>query len=1521
MGVRPTRVLHALDEMPDNEHSGIDSELDEGRISDRSDLFEVPRREVLVSMSPEDDYEPSLLQFEEQESAEVRARDEGGELLVEDVAPHEEFEEAGSKRMALFVPRGPSPEERREHEISHLPYRSWCRDCIRGKGLTLAHKRRLKSDEEKGQRRPMIAMDYFFLGKEEEQSLPILGMVEEQTGRTYVLCMPEKGTGHQYNIAATGKMLRISGCLGGILKSDNERSLVALRTRLQEMFPSLGCEDATKGESQSNGLIESYIGKIEAQARTLKSALDRHYPGLHVRHPVLPWLVDYAGVLLSRYNRGADGFTPFERSTGKKWQVQLPEFGETVWFQPLKGERAKGKLEAKFEEGIYLGVQEGSTMKWIGTTSGVQRAWTVKCRPEEERWNRDLMQNLIGLPWQLKPRSEQMERPILPARIEVALPEVPADEKEEEKNESKKRKPYVPRGIYIRRHIELEEFGFTEGCDGCMAARHGLSHKQHSTACKNRIREEMMKTEQGRKKVERMERRAEEFSVRHQEQEEKAKAEKRKSETVEEERDPKLLRGVDDVLLEELESLRSQEGIALPSSSSRGPSLAPLPAEELASRGAMGGSGDQMEDDDERGTMALGSLEAFCYRGSGAFCDAVREADFTEVQAQLEDEFIEAQRLKLQLGHISLHEAYGIDPTGKRPTVVEVFSPPRLTAYGMRKGLIGGVALDLTTADENGVPWDFSKADRRAAAKELIDLLQPELLLGCPPCGPYSILQGLNQHRADPAQAAQKLKQAKEHLDFCCELYEEQAARKKFFVHEHPDGARSWSEESVKRVESLPFVVRVRGDMCRHGMESSDEHGSGAVRKPTGFMTNSKCIARELSLLCENRPNELKVWKRLDLNASRTQMCKKGGPEKSQIVRRVTVDIDRGEVVQDLRDFQQAQRSQLHMVLPKGVNNIATFFYYKEVGSKWHRHVQLINGRAKKAEIYPDGLLHHILKGLKSEMKKKFPLGSLEFGPVNEEPMFDSAVLEQEDWSTFVDEVSGKALETSMVKAAREEEIDYAHRYNVWTLAPISEAWERTGKAPISSRWIDINKGDEERPAYRSRLVIQEIRQDGVESIFAATPPLESIRFLLSLQRSRVGYKIMFIDIRRAHWTAKIDRLVYVRLPPEAAEEGYCGRLNKAMYGCRDAARQWEAEITDFFTANGFTPGLGSPVLFCHVLRDVKISVHGDDITALGKQADLLWLKEQLLTRYEIKYGGMLGPDKDDVQDAMILNRLVHFGEFETTIEADPRHVQILINELNLQDAKGSPTPGVRRENSESEPLTADECRRYRSLVMRGCYLSLDRPDISFACKELARSMSSPMKADWNGLKRLGRFLKQEPRLVWRYPDQVEQMYLTMYSDSDDAGCSKTRKSTSSGALLHGSHLIKFYSSTQHVISLSSGESEFYAGVKAGSVLLGAMSMAMDLGETKKGQLCFDATAAKAMLSRKGHGRAKHIDRSYLWLQQRVQSEEIELSKVGTRKNIADLGTKHLDRNQIEVLCKEMNLEWAESTHKLSLNV
>ena len=241
------------------------------------------------------------------------------------------------------------------------------------------------------------------------------------------------------------------------------------------------------------------------------------------------------------------------------------------------------------------------------------------------------------------------------------------------------------------------------------------------------------------------------------------------------------------------------------------------------------------------------------------------------------------------------------------------------------------------------------------------------------------------------------------------------------------------------------------------------------------------------------------------------------------------------------------------------------------------------------------------------------------------------------------------------------------------------------------------------------------------------------------------------------------------------------------------------------------------------------------------------------------------------------------------------------------------------RKFPQTTPLSEADVKRYRGLAMRINYLALDRPDVAYSSKELARGMQSPNVGHWSGLKRIARYLLGCPRMVWRYDDQDECGTLTMYTDSDDAGCLRTRKSTSCGALMHGRHLLKFYSSTQHVVSLSSGESEFYAGIKAGSTLLGTLAIMKDFSFSFEGHLVFDASAAKSLMSRRRHGRAKHIDRCYLWLQQRIHEGDLTLKKVGTAKNVADLGTKYLEEARIRELIELMALHVVEGQHAMAL--
>ena len=69
------------------------------------------------------------------------------------------------------------------------------------------------------------------------------------------------------------------------------------------------------------------------------------------------------------------------------------------------------------------------------------------------------------------------------------------------------------------------------------------------------------------------------------------------------------------------------------------------------------------------------------------------------------------------------------------------------------------------------------------------------------------------------------------------------------------------------------------------------------------------------------------------------------------------------------------------------------------------------------------------------------------------------------------------------------------------------ECLEKTGRKPIVAKWVDVNKGDEIIPEYRSRLIAKEIKRDTREDWFAATPPLEALKILLSLALTEgIGY-------------------------------------------------------------------------------------------------------------------------------------------------------------------------------------------------------------------------------------------------------------------------------------------------------------------------------------------------------------------------------------------------------------------------------
>ena len=210
---------------------------------------------------------------------------------------------------------------------------------------------------------------------------------------------------------------------------------------------------------------------------------------------------------------------------------------------------------------------------------------------------------------------------------------------------------------------------------------------------------------------------------------------------------------------------------------------------------------------------------------------------------------------------------------------------------------------------------------------------------------------------------------------------------------------------------------------------------------------------------------------------------------------------------------------------------------------------------------------------------------------------------------------------------------------------------------------------------------------------------------------------------------------------------------------------------------------------------------------------------------------------------------------------------------------------------------------------MRAQFLAQDRADLSEAVKSLTRKMKSPNEADMKDLKRLGRYLVGKPRVVNVFYPQRETRIIKIHCDSDHAGCLVTRRSTTGYTVSIGRRCIKHGSNLQGTISLSAGESEYYALVRASAIGLSVKALKQDWGDECELVIHSDSSAARGTASRRGLGKLRHVQTRYLWLQERVASNDLKIVAIGTKHSTADLCTKPVNKETCErrmkTLCQE----------------
>ena len=415
-------------------------------------------------------------------------------------------------------PGKPTDQQIEEHRMTHLPYRSWCRWCVLGRGRGLQHRVR------PGSLIPIIGIDYYFLTGSGIKLRSELEMSNEdvdaarQRGeiakclvvRCYVSkavfghVIPRKGLDEDGIVVE--KILQNLEWLGHtriIVKADNEPSIQALARRAIELakveikdLDQVSKEDPVAYDSMTNGGTEVGVGLMRGLFRSVKLCLEQRInKQIPVDHPMIAWLMEHASLLLNALVRGTDGLTAWKRVRGRAFGQPLVGIGENVLYKhPTKGPRHNphGNIGAQGGEGVFLGYDRTNHTFTVSLEDGqLVSARSVTRRPERERWNAEALSNVRAIPTDRKTRQERERVKFQDGAVETGATAEAAPSR-------------AAREMRIDRR-DLEEHGYDGDCSQCKhILKYGKAQRgqTHTAQCRKRLIEAMSKTESGRIRIE-----------------------------------------------------------------------------------------------------------------------------------------------------------------------------------------------------------------------------------------------------------------------------------------------------------------------------------------------------------------------------------------------------------------------------------------------------------------------------------------------------------------------------------------------------------------------------------------------------------------------------------------------------------------------------------------------------------------------------------------------------------------------------------------------------------------------------------------------------------------------------------------------------------------------------------------------------------------------------------------------------------------------------------------------------------
>ncbi|KAK9089019.1 hypothetical protein Scep_028101 [Stephania cephalantha] len=473
----------------------------------------------------------------------------------------------------------------------------------------------------------------------------------------------------------------------------------------------------------------------------------------------------------------------------------------------------------------------------------------------------------------------------------------------------------------------------------------------------------------------------------------------------------------------------------------------------------------------------------------------------------------------------------------------------------------------------------------------------------------------------------------------------------------------------------------------------------------------------------------------------------------------------------------------------------------------------------------------------------------------------------------------------------------------VWELVELPE-----GAKQVGCKWVFKTKRDSHGniERYKARLVaIGYNQKDGIDykETFSPVSKKDSLRIIMALV-AHYNLELHQMDVKTAFLNGDLEEEVYMDQPEgflTTGKENLVCKLKKSIYGLKQASRQWYIKFNNTITSYGFVENTVDRCIYMKISgsKFVILVLYVDDILLAANDVAMLHdVKRFLSINFEMKDMGeasyVIGIEifRDRSQGLLGLSQKGYINKVLERFQMDKCSAGIvLIQKRDKFSLMQCPHNDLERQQMQ--------CIPYASLVGSLMYAqTCTRPDISFAVGMLGRYQSNPGMDHWKAAKKVLRYLQGTKDYMLIYK-QSSHLKVIGYSDSDNAGCVDSRKSTFGYLFLLAGGAVSWKSSKQTVIATSTMEAEFVACFEANIHALWLRNFVSGLAIidsiAKPIRLYCDNSATVFFSKNDKYSKgAKHINLKYLSVKEEVQKQRVSIEHIGTDLMIADPLTKGL---------------------------